>query len=85
MKGRWMYLYRAVDARGQTIDLLLSRCLRRAALLSQGAEAGAHGQPGHPHRRIRTPPTGVQQGDEGGRRDVALRQASTMQVFEQHC
>lgn len=24
MKGRWMYLYRAVDARGQTIDFLLS-------------------------------------------------------------
>jgi transposase, IS6 family len=24
MKGRWMYLYRAVDSRGQTIDFLLS-------------------------------------------------------------
>ena len=24
VKGRWMYLYRAVDARGQTIDVLLS-------------------------------------------------------------
>ncbi|WP_119681912.1 IS6 family transposase [Indioceanicola profundi] len=24
VKGRWMYLYRAVDARGQTIDFLLS-------------------------------------------------------------
>jgi transposase-like protein len=24
VKGRWMYLYRAVDSRGQTIDFLLS-------------------------------------------------------------
>ena len=24
MKGRWTYLYRAVDSRGQTIDFLLS-------------------------------------------------------------
>jgi transposase, IS6 family len=24
MKGRWAYLYRAVDSRGQTIDFLLS-------------------------------------------------------------
>jgi transposase, IS6 family len=24
VKGRWMYLYRAVDGRGQTIDFLLS-------------------------------------------------------------
>jgi len=24
IKGRWMYLYRAVDSRGQTIDFLLS-------------------------------------------------------------
>ena len=24
VKGRWMYLYRAVDTRGQTIDFLLS-------------------------------------------------------------
>ncbi len=24
VKGRWTYLYRAVDSRGQTIDFLLS-------------------------------------------------------------
>jgi transposase, IS6 family len=24
VKGRWMYLYRAVDSRGRTIDFLLS-------------------------------------------------------------
>src|SRR6185437_13603306 len=24
VKGRWMYLYRAVDSRGQTIDFMLS-------------------------------------------------------------
>ena len=32
VKGRWMYLYRAVDSRGQTIDFLLSaRCDAEAA------------------------------------------------------
>ena len=31
VKGRWMYLYRAVDARGQTIDFLLSAKRNTAA------------------------------------------------------
>ncbi len=31
VKGRWMYLYRAVDSRGQTIDFLLSAKQRRTA------------------------------------------------------
>lgn len=32
VKGRWMYLYRAVDSTGQTLDFLLSetRCTRAA-------------------------------------------------------
>ncbi len=47
LKGRWTYLYRAVDSRGQTIDLLLSaerdataaKCFFRKALLRQGDRA----------------------------------------------
>ncbi len=45
-KGRWTYLYRAVDSRGQTIDFLLSAKRDAAAaqaLLPQGAWAAAHG------------------------------------------
>jgi transposase-like protein len=29
VKGRWIYLYRAVDSRGQTIDFLLVGQARR--------------------------------------------------------
>ena len=54
VKGRWTYLYRAVDSRGQTIDFL-SGCTARygcgEAVLSQGARAAAHRQSAHAHRR----------------------------------
>ena len=53
IKGRWMYLYRAVDSCGQTIDFLLSakgdaeaakRFFRKAlAQLSYGEPAHHHG------------------------------------------
>ena len=33
VKGRWTYLYRAVDSRGQTIDFLLSA--KRASALTR--------------------------------------------------
>ena len=29
VKGRWCYLYRAIDSAGATIDFLLSRCATR--------------------------------------------------------
>ena len=54
VKGRWTYLYRAVDSRGQTIDFLLSARRDTAAAkrsLSQGHRAAAHRQPAHSHRR----------------------------------
>jgi hypothetical protein len=41
VKGRWMYLYRAVDSRGQTIDFLLSA--KRDAVLPQGFGAASYG------------------------------------------
>ena len=37
VKGRWMYLYRAVDVRGQTIDFLLSA--KRDAAAARGSVA----------------------------------------------
>ncbi|WP_377806482.1 IS6 family transposase [Azospirillum sp. A29] len=44
VKGRWMYLYRAVDARGQTIDFLLSakRDAAAARRFSRKAQKQAH-------------------------------------------
>lgn len=49
VKGRWTYLYRAVDAHGQTIDFLLSakRDAAAARRFFRWAEAGAH----HLHRQ----------------------------------
>jgi transposase-like protein len=43
VKGRWMYLYRAVDSRGQTIDFLLSA--RRNAEAAKRFFRKALGQP----------------------------------------
>jgi transposase-like protein len=50
VKGRWTYLYRAVDSRGQTIDFLLST-KRDAAAAKRFFRAGAasHGEPTHHH------------------------------------
>ncbi len=43
VKGRWMYLYRAVDSRGQTIDFLLSA--KRDAAAAERFFRRALGQP----------------------------------------
>ena len=43
VKGRWTYLYRAVDSRGQTIDFLLSA--KRDAAAAQRFSRKALGQP----------------------------------------
>ncbi len=44
VKGRWMYLYRAVDSRGQTIDFLLS-----AKRDAEAAKRFFRKAPGQPH------------------------------------
>src|SRR4051795_1861377 len=52
VKGRWTYLYRAVDSRGQTIDFLLSAkrgCCGGEAVLPQGAGPAPYGEPPHDH------------------------------------
>ena len=45
VKGRWLYLYRAVDSRGQTIDFLLSA--------KRDAEAAKRSSVRHWHSLIR--------------------------------
>ncbi len=56
VKGRWMYLYRAVDSRGQTIDFLLSA--KRDAAAAKRFFRKALGQP----HRDRTEPGGAADG-----------------------
>jgi transposase, IS6 family len=54
VKGKWVYLYRAVDSTGATIDFLLSAKRDAAAaerFLRQGAERSEpSGAAGHQHR-----------------------------------
>ena len=52
VKGRWMYLYRAVDSRGQTIDFLLSA--KRDAEAAKRFFRKALGQPHTVHPRTIT-------------------------------
>jgi transposase, IS6 family len=54
VKGRWTYLYRAVDSCGPTIDSLLSAKRDAGAakrVLPEGAGPATHGEPTHCHRR----------------------------------
>jgi transposase, IS6 family len=59
VKGRWTYLYRAVDSRGQTIDFLLSAKLRvptqssRAFRLNPAGDSAAK-QPPIPRQASRS-------------------------------
>ena len=56
-KGRWIYLYRAVDSRGQTIDFLLSakRDAEAAKRFFRKALAQPHTvNPGAVHGRARS-------------------------------
>jgi IS6 family transposase len=48
VKGRWIYLYRAVDSGGQTIDFLLSAKRDAEAakrFFPQDSDAAPHGEP----------------------------------------
>ena len=79
VKGRWTYLYRAVDSRGQTIDFLLSA--KRDAAAAKRFFRKALGQPHTVNPRTITvdknpayPKRG--RGDEGGRRAVAVLAAA---------
>src|SRR3954471_12000994 len=86
VKGRWTYLYRAVDSRGQTIDFLLSqaRCRGSQAVLPQGARAAAHGEPAHDHRGQEPGLSESRRRDEGRGRALAVFPAASGQVLEQY-
>src|SRR6186997_384935 len=86
VKGRWTYLYRAVDSRGQTIDFLLGEagCGGGEAVLSQGLGAAAHGEPAHRHRRQESRLPESRRGGEERWRAVAPLSSAPMQVLEQH-
>ena len=70
VKGKWVYLYRAVDSSGATIDFLLSA--KRDAATAQRFLTKALGGENHPHPRVINtdkyaayPPAIVQLKDEG--------------------
>ena len=50
VKGKWAYLYRAVDSTGATIDFLLAAC-RDAAAAKRFFQKALHA-PGHPRPRV---------------------------------
>ena len=50
VKGKWVYLYRAVDSTGATIDFLLSA--RRDTAAAKRFLAKALGGANHPHPRV---------------------------------
>ena len=84
VKGQWVYLYRAVDATGQTIDFLLSpkrdaaaarRFFRRALKQSYGQSADDHGRQ---ERRL----SDCDEGYETCRRALALCQTPAGEISE---
>jgi transposase-like protein len=50
IKGKWVYLYRAVDSTGATIDFLLSA--RRDSVAARRFLVKALGGANHPHPRV---------------------------------
>jgi hypothetical protein len=86
VKGRWMYLYRAVDSHGQTIDFLLSakRDTEAAKRFFRKALAAAHGEPAHYHGGQECGLSEGGRGDEEGRRTLAPITATTGEISEQY-
>ena len=85
VKGRWVYLYRAVDSRGQTIDFRLSA--RRDAqaakrFFQEGSGPAEHGQPADHHGRQERRLSQGRGRHEAGQAALALLQAAPGQVPE---
>ena len=85
VKGRWMYLYRAVDSRGQTIDFLLAA--RRDTAAAKRFFRKALAQPHTVNPRTldgRQEPRSSKggRGDEERRRTLAPFSSPAMQVSE---
>ena len=88
VKGRWMYLYRAVDSLGQTIDFLLSAKRDPEAaktVLPQGTCTASYGEPAHRHGGQKCGLSEGHRGDEKGRRALAPITAAAGEILEQHC
>ena len=87
VKGRWTYLYRAVDSRGQTIDFLLSA--KRDAEAAKRFFRKAFGRPHTVDPRTITVdknpayPKAVTE-MKAGRRALAVLPTAAMQVPQQH-
>jgi hypothetical protein len=87
VKGRWMYLYRAVDSRDQTIDFLLSakRDAEAAKRFFRKALAQPDpGEPAHHHGGQECSQSEGDRGDEEGRQTLVLFMAATGEIPEQH-
>src|SRR3984885_4251641 len=86
VKGRWMYLYRAVDSWGQTIDFLLSakRDGGGETVLPQGTGTASYGEPAHYHRGQECGLSEGRRGDEKGRRAMAPITAAAGEILEQY-
>ena len=87
VKGKWVYLYRAVDAAGQTIDFLAltqAGCGCRPALLPQGFRAATYGQSADRHGRQERRLSYCGESYEAGWRTLALCQTPAGEVLEQH-
>ena len=87
VKGKWVYLYRAVDAAGQTIDFLLSPKRDAAAarrFFRKALRAATHGQSAHHHGRQERRLSYCGESYEAEWRTLALCQTPAGEVLEQH-
>src|ERR1700757_3229022 len=76
VKGKWVYLYRAVDSTGATIDFLLSA--RRDTVAAKRFLAKALGGANHPHPRVINT-------DKDAAYPPAIVQLKAEDVLEENC
>jgi hypothetical protein len=83
VKERWIYLYRAVDCRGQTIDFLLS-AKRAAEAAKRFFRKAFHGEPAQHHRGQERGLSKSHCGEEKGWQTLAQPNATTGEIPEQN-
>ena len=87
VKGRWCYLYRAIDSTGATIDFVLSGL--RDAATAKRLFRKALTDPSHPQPRVintdqATPLRGSDFRNEAGRNPATLLPPPACSILEQH-